>query len=321
MVIRMYERYYGLRELPFELTPNPKYLVLTKQHREALSTLRYGMSARKGVTVLLGDAGTGKSTLVRTALDSERRRQPGQYVYLSNPALTRNELVEFIARAFELSDAAAVSKTTLLFELQRKLMSTHDEMATVLLVDEAQALSNEMLEEIRLLANLETDTDKLLPIVLAGQPELADKLNAPELRALKQRIALRTELMPLDLQETAQYIATRIQTAGGDCAKLFTREAVKLIYEHSRGIPRTISVICDNALVTGFAAERKPIGSDVVREVCRDFDLSSDEAAPEPAPEPPKEAVAPPADQEPVEEPLAATGTTSRRKTRRFGFF
>ena len=146
---------------------------------------------------------------------------------------------------------------------------------TALVVDEVQALPDEILEEIRLLANMETPTGKLLPVVLAGQPELAARLNDPRLRQLKQRIALRCELKPLDLPDTAGYIASRIRTAGGDPANIFTREAVMLIHEYSRGLPRTISVMCDNALMSGLALDQRPVDGDIVREVCRDFDLGA----------------------------------------------
>jgi general secretion pathway protein A len=270
----MYHRYYGLRELPFDLTPNPRYLYLTAKHREALSNLQYGISGRRGVTLLVGEAGTGKTTLVRAVLESEQQKN-ARCIYLNNPALTRAEFVEFLARSFELSDRAAASKTTMLFELERLL---HERRAqgtvTALLVDEAQALSLELLEEIRLLSNIETNTEKLLPVVLAGQPQLADRLNDPALRQLKQRVALRCELLPLDLKETIAYVAGRIRIAGGDSARLFTPEALKLVYACSQGIPRTISVICDNALVSGFAADQCPVDWQLVSEVCKDFDLS-----------------------------------------------
>ena len=141
------------------------------------------------------------------------------------------------------------------------------------MIDEAQSLSGELLEEIRLLANSETATEKLLPLVLAGQPELKDRLNEPGLRQLKQRVTLRCEIVPLNQQETAAYIAQRIRTAGGDAARLFTRQAVMLIHERSRGIPRTISVVCDNALLTGFGLGRQPVDSEVVLDVAHDFDL------------------------------------------------
>jgi general secretion pathway protein A len=269
----MYLRFYGLRELPFELTPNPLYLFLTPQHREALSNLQYGLSSSKAITVLIGEAGTGKTTLLHAALESEHCRHV-KCVYVNNPALTRSEFVEFLANRFELSAHASESKAALLEELEPLLISRRAEgQITALVVDEAQSLRDELLEEIRLLANSETATDKLLPVVLAGQPELRDRLNAPGLRQLKQRVALRCEIEPFSLAETATYIGTRIRTAGGEAAKLFTREAVMLIHEHSGGIARTVNVICDNALITGFAVGKRPIDREVVLEVVRDFDL------------------------------------------------
>ncbi len=272
----MYQRFYGLRELPFELTPNPKYLFMTARHREALSNLQYGLFSAKPVTVLIGEAGTGKTTLLRTALESDRCRDV-RCIYINNPALTRSEFIEMLARRFELSLEAAQSKTILLGELERVL---HDRRArgeiTALVVDEAQSLSQELLEEIRLLANIETHTEKLLPLVLAGQPELAARLNDPSLRQLKQRVALRCEIAPFELPETAAYIASRIRTAGGEASKLFTREAVILIHERSKGIPRTISVMCDNALLSGLALGKQPVDREIVLEVSRDFDLHQD---------------------------------------------
>jgi type II secretory pathway predicted ATPase ExeA len=271
----MYQRFYGLRELPFELTPNPTFLFLSAGHREALSNLEYGLSTAKPVTVLIGEAGTGKTTLLRAALESERGRRV-RCVYLNNPALTRDEFVETLARRFDLGPAAAHSKAVLLAELERVLRErrTAGEI-TALVVDEAQSLSFELLEEVRLLANIETATQKLLPLVLAGQPELADRLNDPALRQLKQRVALRCEIAPFDLQETAAYIATRVRTAGGEASRLFTREAVTLIHEFSHGIPRTISVMCDNALVSGMALGRRPVDRGIVMEVSADFDLQA----------------------------------------------
>jgi len=268
----MYESFYGFRERPFDLTPNPRFLVMTDVHREALSNLEYGIASRTGITLLVGEAGTGKTTLIRTALE----RQPARVhcVHLQNPALTRDEFVEMLASRFELSDRARASKTALLIELEGVLRA-RDEVgeSTVLLVDEAQSLPRNILEEIRLLANIETNDRKLLSVIMAGQPELTSLLNDEGLRQLKQRVALRCELRPLSLQETAGYIAGRIRSAGGVGAQVFTREAVTLIHERSKGIPRTISVIADNSLVTGFATGQRPINSSTVREVCRDFDL------------------------------------------------
>jgi general secretion pathway protein A len=280
----MYQRFYGLRDLPFELTPNPRYLFLTPQHREALSNLQYGLFSAKAITVLIGEAGTGKTTLLQAALDSERCRAV-QCVYLNNPALTRPEFIELLARRFGLSARAEESKATLLTELEAILAERRARgQITALVVDEAQSLSLELLEEIRLLANSETATDKLLPVVLAGQPELSDRLNEPSLRQLKQRVSLRCEITPFKLEETAAYIATRIRVAGGEAASLFTREAVTLIHERARGIPRTVSVICDNALLSGLALGRQPVDSAIVAEVVRDFDLPARvEAAASPA--------------------------------------
>jgi general secretion pathway protein A len=270
----MYQRYYGLRELPFELTSNPRFLFFTPRHREALSTLEYGLSAAKAVTVLIGEAGTGKTTLLRAALESEGCRNV-TCVYLHNPALTRAEFIEALSRALNLSAGAAESKATLLQELETVLRERRAAGQIVaLVVDEAQSVSYELLEEVRLLGNIETATEKLLPLVLAGQPEFATRLNERQLRQLKQRVALRCEITPLVLQETASYIASRLRAAGGDAARLFTREAVVLIHEYSHGTPRTVSVICDNALVTAMALDRHRVDRQIVLEVCADFDLA-----------------------------------------------
>ncbi len=263
----MYQHFYGLREMPFQLTPNPKYLFLPPQHREALSNLQYGLSAAKGITVLIGEAGTGKTTLLQAALESEVCRAVS-CVYVNNPALTRAEFVETLSRRFELSPGTSDSKAALLEELDRMLRERRARgQISALVIDEAQSMSAELLEEIRLLGNTETATEKLLPLVLAGQPELRDRLNEPGLRQLKQRVTLRCEIHPFRVEGTAAYIAARIKTAGGDAARLFSREAVMLIHEHSRGIPRTISVICDNALMNAFALERRRVDREIVAEV------------------------------------------------------
>lgn len=268
----MYESFYGFRERPFDLTPDPRYVVLTDAHREALSNLQYAIASRKGVALLIGEAGTGKTTMIRAAL--ERQADRAHCVHLQNPALNRDEFVEMLATRFELSHRATTSKTALLVEMEALLLTRRARSAaTVLIVDEAQSLPLELLEEIRLLANIETDQEKLLSVILAGQPELAERLNERSLRQLKQRIALRCELRPLTLQESCGYIAGRIRAAGGVGAQTFTREAVMLIHERAGGIPRTLSVIADNALLTGFAAEQRPVNSKIVQEVCADLDL------------------------------------------------
>jgi general secretion pathway protein A len=281
----MYETFYGLRERPFDLTPNPRFLFMTARHREALTTLEYGLSARTGVALLVGDAGTGKTTIVHAALQSQQVRQ-SLAVYLNNPSLTREEFVEFLAAGFGLSHEAARSKTRCLAELTETLSARHAASTmSALIIDEAQCLPDALLEEVRLLANIESASEKLLSIILAGQPELATRLNHPSLRQLKQRIGLRCALAPLTLSETTAYIAARVRVAGGDATSVFAAEAVQLIHERSGGIPRTISVICDNALVSGFALDRRTIDRAIVLEVCTDFDFG--ETTPEPAAVPP----------------------------------
>jgi general secretion pathway protein A len=278
----MYEAFYNFRETPFELTANPRYLYLTAQHREALSNLEYGLSSAKGITLLLGEAGTGKTTLLRAALASPLCRAVNA-VFLTNPALTRQEFVTTLARRFELCEGARLSKAEFLDELAPLLLERRRRgQITALVVDEAQSLSDELLEEIRLLANTETDDEKLLPVVLAGQPELRARLNAQHLRQLKQRIALRCEIGPFTLWETADYIAERIGTAGGEAITVFTRDAVILIHEASRGIPRTINVLCDNALASGFALGRRPVDRRIIEEVSGDFDLAATESRADP---------------------------------------
>jgi len=280
----VYLRHFGLQTAPFELTPDPARLVLTDQHQEALSTLEYAFTEGKGLTVLTGEAGTGKTTIVRAALGRASRDMVGVTLY--NPALTRSEFLEFLALSFELSDQAVTSKTRLVRELGTRLERlAADGRRCTLVVDEAQSVTVELLEEIRLLGNLETTERKLLPIVLVGQPELRDRLNQPDLRQLKQRVALRCELGPLELSQTIEYVATRVRRSGSD-RSLFTREALRLIQLRSGGIPRTINVICDNALVAAFASDSEMVGEQHVLEVSRDFDLGTERSTGQPAASP-----------------------------------
>jgi general secretion pathway protein A len=269
----MYREFYGLRERPFDLTPNPRFLYLSECHLEALSVVHYGIVGRKGITLLVGEAGTGKTTVVRAAI--EAMAQPNRrVVYLSNPTLTRAEFYEFLAVSFGLTVQAEVSKARFLLEFERLLADRNQAgELTALVIDEAQSLPIELLEEVRLLANLETTTDKLLPVVMAGQPALADVLDRPELRQLKQRVALRADLSPLDVVQTGAYVAGRLRQAGGVPGDIFRMEAIVAIHRRSGGIPRTISVVCDNAMLAGYAAGTKPIGRDIVEDVARDFRL------------------------------------------------
>jgi general secretion pathway protein A len=290
----MYERYYGLAERPFDLSPNPRFLCFTAQHREALVHLQYGLTGRPGLTVLVGEAGTGKTTLVRAALQASIASST--IVHLSNPTLTRAEFYDSMAAGFGFSDDAGKSKFVFLRELGAAL-SSDDGPILALVVDEAQSAPYELLEEIRLLTNAEAAGGRSLAVALVGQPELGRRLDERRLRQLKQRIVLRCELTPLSLKDTAAYISARVKTAGGEATRLFTRDAVIAIHQHSGGIPRVISVICDNALVNGFAADQKPVGASVIHEVSRTLALAAtpapEAAMPPPAPEPAVAAEAP----------------------------
>jgi general secretion pathway protein A len=271
----MYESFFGLRERPFDLTPNPRYLYLGARQREALSTLRYALEGPRGLTLLVGEAGTGKTTLVQAAL-SEIGTDNAECVLLSNPMLTREEFFEFLAHAFRLGTAAGSSKAQFLIAFRRHVEERyHAGRLTAILIDEAQSLPYELLEEVRLLSNIETTDAKLLSVVLAGQPELSERLNESRLRQLKQRIALRCELTLYDLAETAAYIAGRLRIAGGAPADIFTRNAVDAIFHGSGGVPRVVNVICENALIGGFAAQTRPVTRSIVDEILRDFDLKS----------------------------------------------
>ena len=279
----MYESFFGLRERPFDLAANPRFMHWTAQHQEALSNVQYGLTSRKGLTLLLGDAGTGKTSVLTAAV--EAMNGSAMLCGLNNPTLTRQEFLEALASKFGLSRKAAYSKTRMLAEIERKLSDARRAgCVTALVVDEAQSLPDELLEEIRLLVNLVVEGETLLPVILAGQPELAERLNRDALRQIKQRVALRCSLAPLDLAQTGRYIARRIQVAGGKSFQVFTREAVGAIHAVSHGIPRLISVICDNALVSGFALGVRPVTRAIVEEVCRDFDLTKDVPVREVAP-------------------------------------
>jgi type II secretory pathway predicted ATPase ExeA len=319
----MYEEFFGLRERPFDLTPNPRYLVLTESHREALSNLQYGIASRKGITLLVGEAGSGKTTVIRTAIALQPTKV--HCVHLHNPMLSRDEFVMILATHFGLSPDATRSKAVMLLELESLLDQRRARgETTVLVVDEAQSLPNELLEEIRLLINIETNEDKLLSVIIAGQPEIVRRLNDQSLRQLKQRIALRCELRALSQIETAAYLAGRIRAAGGLHTNVFTYDAVATIHERAQGLPRTISVIADNALLGGFAAGQRPVGSQIVLEVCRDFDFGPGPTAPlagpppPTAPPPPIRAVDPPAGR-PGERPMPSLLSGARTPASRPG--
>ena len=307
----MYERYYGLHERPFDLSPNPRFLCFTPQHKEALVHLQYGLSGRPGITMLVGEAGTGKTTLVRAA--QQASAGTSTIVHLSNPTLTRDEFFEYLAGGYGFSDEAGRSKVQFLRELESALMrQAAGQHVLALVVDEAQSVPYELLEEIRLLTNAESASGRSLAVALVGQPELAGRLDEPRLRQLKQRVVLRCELTPLSLKDTAGYIAGRVRTAGGDATQLFSRDAVVAVHQHSKGIPRIISVICDNALVNGFASDQKPVGVSTIAEVCKTLSFGAAEA---PMP------VEDPFMREPVPVPARAPMFEGVTRTRRFSFF
>lgn len=270
----MYKRFYSLKKNPFEITPDPSFLFTTKGHNEALATLYYGVRRRKGFVVLTGEVGTGKTLLIRSLLQILKLGDV-HYAYLFNSRLAPTEFLQYIAGDFSLP-ISAKTKSELLLELSSFVISRFKKgLTTVLVVDEAHHLSTEVLEEIRLLTNLETAQEKLLQILLVGQPELDEKLDSVSLRQLKQRIALRCQLSPLVLEETEGYIQRRLQVAGHASPNaLFPFETVIEIQRHSRGIPRLINTLCENALVHGYANQATKITPEMIEDIALDFRLN-----------------------------------------------
>jgi general secretion pathway protein A len=271
----MYTRAYGLAALPFELTADPRYLFLTKRQREALSILQYGLISSRSLTLLVGEPGTGKTMLLQAALASDRCRHV-HAVYLNNPAMQPEEFIRLLAMRFDLGQKAGTSKALFLDKLEQRLRNRQlMGHVSALVIDEAQAITPGLLDEIRLLANIEESAVKLLPLVLAGQTSLADRLEDPSLSQVKQRVSLRCELVRMTESETASYIASRVRTAGGEPSRLFSREAVLLTHRYADGVPRVVNVICHNALVSGMAAGASRIDQAVVADVCRDLRLGT----------------------------------------------
>jgi general secretion pathway protein A len=267
----MYTDFYGLKELPFGLTPDPRYLYFTPSHTEVMANLHYGVESGRGLIVVTGEVGTGKTTLLRWMM---RRLDPTVMVaYLFNPRLSVAEFYQYLAALFNIS--AWESKSDLLIELGNVLEARHNRgLRTVLVVDEGHGLSTEVLEEIRLLCNFESDTAKHLQIVLTGQPELRDVLNQAELRQLKQRVALRCEIMALpNVEETAHYISSRLKVAGAMNIQIFSPGAVDYIFRCSAGIPRNINNLCDNALLNGFASSTTVITRAIIEQVAKTYDM------------------------------------------------
>lgn len=272
----MYKKFFGLKLNPFDLTPDPTRFVATKRHNEALAALYYGLRWHKGFVVVTGEVGTGKTLLLRCLLRLLKESSDVAYAYLFNSRLSGAEFLQYILADFGLP-ASGKNKSELLLDLGQFLLSRGSKrLTTVLIIDEAHHLSDDLLEEVRLLSNLETTDDKLLQIVLVGQPELDEKLDSLGLRQLKQRIALRAQLGPLESEETRDYIFRRLQIAGAETRydKIFSTEAIVAVYHHSQGLPRLINTICENALIAAYANHSAVVTADVVDDVARQFRLN-----------------------------------------------
>jgi general secretion pathway protein A len=269
----MYLEFYGLKELPFALTPDPRFIYFTPSHTEAMANLHYGIESGKGLIVVTGEVGTGKTTMLRWIM--QRLDRTVLVAYLFNPRMTVAEFYQYISSPKLLDVPAWENKSELLLKLGEVLESRHSRgLRTVLIIDEAHGLSPAALEEIRLLSNFESDSAKQLQIILTGQPELRDVLNKPELRQLKQRIALRCEIKPLpNIEETERYVTSRLLAAGAERTDIFSPGAIDYVFRCSGGIPRQINNLCDNALLAGFAAGAETVGRAIIEEVAETFDL------------------------------------------------
>jgi len=275
----MYQQFYSLRDIPFSLAPDPKYLFRTESLLEVFANLQYGIENGKGIVVVTGEVGTGKTTILRSTLQSLDRSVLAAYIF--NPLLSTSEFFDLLAGEFHLKPQQ--SKATMLRMLGYVLMSRHAQgLRTVLVVDEAHLLPKHLLEEIRLLSNFETNRDKLLQIILCGQPELHDLLAQQELRQLKQRVSLKCSIRMLSERETAEYIRWRMRIAGARDENLFEPDAIQTVHRFSGGIPRIINNICDNALLTGFGQGSPRITASIIRYVVEELDLDSMEIVSQP---------------------------------------
>lgn len=270
----MYKAFYSLKRNPFDITPDPAFLYSTKKHNEALAALYYGVRRRKGFVVLTGEVGTGKTLLVRCLLQILRRADVA-FAYVFNSRLSPMEFLQYAAGDFHLP-ASGKSKSELLLELGTYVISRGQRnLTTVLIIDEAHHLSADVLEEVRLLTNLETPQAKLLQILLIGQPELEEKLDSDNLRQLKQRISLRARLGPLEFEETNGYIYRRLQLAGAPRPEeIFPLDTVLEVHRHSRGYPRLINTLCENGLIHGYAKQSRAVTAEMIQEIAADFRLN-----------------------------------------------
>ncbi len=268
----MYKAFFGLRANPFNVNPDPRYLFLTRHTEEALACLTYGIQSRKGFVLLTGEVGTGKTTLINKLLEWLRVQQvPTAFVF--NSRLNVSQFLDYMMADFGIPSDTR-SKSQILLRLYNWLLDRYRAGETaVLIVDEAQGLSEELLEEIRMMTNLETFTEKLLQIVLVGQPELEQKLKQPNLRQLRQRLTLRAKTYPLTSEETKSYVAQRLRIAGWNGQAIFEPESLVAIHRYSCGIPRVVNLICEHCLVSAFVDQQRTVTASVVEVVARDFDL------------------------------------------------
>ena len=268
----MYKSFYGLKENPFNVNPDPRFLFLTKQIEEALTGLMYGIQTRKGFITLTGEVGTGKTTLINRLLDWLHHRR-SRTAFLFNSRMNSSQLFDFVLAEFDIP-CESKSKSQQLLKLNHWLLERYrDGETVVLIIDEAQNLTYPVLEEIRLLTNLETSTEKLLQIILSGQPELEEKLKLPQLRQLRQRIMLRCRTTPLSEEQTREYIAERLKIAGASGEPIFDTKTTETVHVYSLGIPRVINLLCEHSLVNGFVEQQRPIQPKIVEEVAHEFQL------------------------------------------------
>jgi type II secretory pathway predicted ATPase ExeA len=274
----MYKEFFGLRANPFNVNPDPRYLFLTRHTEEALACLTYGIQSRKGFVLLTGEVGTGKTTLINKLLEWLRLQQVAT-AFIFNSRMNVPQFLDYMMADFGIP-CDSKSKSQILQRLYNWLLDRYRAGETaVLIVDEAQNLTDEVLEEIRMLTNLETFTEKLLQIVLVGQPELETKLKQPQLRQLRQRLTLRAKTHPLTLEETKAYVQQRLRIAGSDGRQIFDGEALNAVHKYANGIPRVVNLLCEHCLVSAFVDQKPNIHEGVVDAVARDFDLSDNIAS------------------------------------------
>jgi type II secretory pathway predicted ATPase ExeA len=274
----MYKEFFGLKANPFNVNPDPRYLFLTRHTEEALACLTYGIQSRKGFVLLTGEVGTGKTTLINKLMEWLRMQQVAT-AFIFNSRMNVPQFLDYMMADFGIP-CDSEEKSQILLRLYNWLLDRYRAGETaVLVIDEAQNLSDELLEEIRLMTNLETFTEKLLQIVLVGQPELEQKLKQPNLRQLRQRLTLRAKTHPLTLDETKAYVGQRLRIAGSDGQQIFDPEALVAIHRFSNGIPRIVNLICEHCLVSAFVDQQRVITSTVVEAVARDFDLGDSAVA------------------------------------------